>query len=71
VLLTIFISPHIQCVAESIRGKKDWINGSLGGIAAGAMLGLRGENSHAFIINFLDFFIHIPDILTILPIHVP
>lgn len=32
-----------QLVAESMRGKKDWINGSLAGAAAGAMLGLRSE----------------------------
>lgn len=33
----------VDCIAESIRGKKDWVNGSLGGLAAGGMLGLRGN----------------------------
>lgn len=31
----------MQCVAEKVRGKKDWVNGSLGGVAAGSVLGLR------------------------------
>lgn len=35
---------RVQCVSEGIRGKKDWINGSLGGAAAGAMLGLRSTS---------------------------
>jgi Tim17/Tim22/Tim23/Pmp24 family len=33
----------VDCIAESIRGKKDWVNGSLGGLAAGGMIGLRGK----------------------------
>ncbi len=32
-----------QCFSESVRGKKDWLNGALGGIAAGGVLGLRSE----------------------------
>jgi hypothetical protein len=32
---------HVQCVAEKVRGKKDWLNGFLGGGAAGAVLGVR------------------------------
>ncbi|EFN55413.1 expressed protein [Chlorella variabilis] len=32
---------HCPCFAESARGKKDWVNGSLAGGAAGLALGLR------------------------------
>ncbi|PSC69911.1 outer envelope pore 16-chloroplastic mitochondrial isoform B [Micractinium conductrix] len=31
----------VDCFAESVRGKKDWVNGSLAGAAAGLALGLR------------------------------
>lgn len=31
----------VDCFAESARGKKDWVNGSLAGSAAGLALGLR------------------------------
>ena len=31
----------VDCVLENVRGKRDWINGSLGGAFAGAVLGLR------------------------------
>jgi import inner membrane translocase subunit TIM22 len=31
----------VDCAAESLRGTKDWVNGALGGVAAGAVLGLR------------------------------
>jgi len=33
----------VQCFVESVRGKKDWINGSLAGAASGLALGLRRE----------------------------
>eukprot|EP00887_Chlorella_sp_A99_P004937 scaffold4.g4937.t1 len=31
----------VDCFAETVRGKKDWVNGCLGSAAAGAMVGLR------------------------------
>eukprot|EP00890_Picochlorum_soloecismus_P005168 jgi/Picsp_1/5652/NSC_03011-R1_tim17 domain-containing protein len=31
----------VDCAAESIRGKKDWLNGVLGSVAGGAILGMR------------------------------
>lgn len=31
-----------DAVAESIRGKKDFVNGAIGGLAAGPVLGIRG-----------------------------
>lgn len=36
--------PPPQCFVESARGKKDWMNGSLAGAAAGMALGLRSES---------------------------
>lgn len=33
-----------QCIAESARGKTDFWNGVLGGVAAGSVLGLRGSS---------------------------
>ena len=36
-------TPLVQCFAESVRGKKDWVNGSLAGAASGLALGLRRE----------------------------
>lgn len=41
--------PHSspQCLMEGARGKKDWVNGSLAGAVAGAMLGLRSERAAA------------------------
>jgi hypothetical protein len=37
----------LQCFAESVRGKTDWVNGSLAGGAAGLALGLRRESPDA------------------------
>lgn len=34
-----------QCVAESLRGKQDWVNGSLAGLATGGVLGIRSESA--------------------------
>eukprot|EP00884_Botryococcus_braunii_P000033 jgi/Botrbrau1/1002/Bobra.114_1s0040.1 len=31
----------VECISEKLRGKKDWVNGVLGGITAGGVLGLR------------------------------
>ncbi|KAL6771982.1 hypothetical protein ACKKBG_A28520 [Auxenochlorella protothecoides x Auxenochlorella symbiontica] len=31
----------VDCVAESLRGKQDWVNGSLAGLATGGVLGIR------------------------------
>ena len=36
-------SAHSQCFVESVRGKKDWVNGSLAGAVSGLALGLRSE----------------------------
>lgn len=33
----------LQCAAESVRGKKDWLNGVLGSVAGGAILGMRSR----------------------------
>lgn len=34
----------VDCASESIRGEKDWVNGVLGGLAGGVLLGLRSGN---------------------------
>ncbi|WPT17822.1 Outer envelope pore protein 16-3/mitochondrial [Picochlorum sp. SENEW3] len=34
----------VDCASESVRGEKDWVNGVLGGLAGGALLGLRSGN---------------------------
>lgn len=36
-----------QCISETTRGSKDVWNGVLGGAAAGAVLGMRGEHFSA------------------------
>lgn len=31
----------MQCFSETVRGKKDWKNGAIGGAASGLIFGLR------------------------------
>jgi len=41
----------VDCASESIRGKKDWVNGVLGGVAGGALLGLRSGNPRVGVLS--------------------
>jgi len=34
----------VDCAVESVRGEKDWVNGVCGGVAGGAIIGLRSGN---------------------------
>ncbi len=41
----------LQFAAESIRGKKDWLNGVLGSVAGGAILGMRSRFVCLFVLD--------------------
>jgi hypothetical protein len=43
----------VDCAAEGVRGERDWVNGMLGGVAGGALLGLRSGSPRVGVVSMM------------------